>query len=186
MDVDNSFDPQQNRSGTPSVESVAKSHPRLVTEFRNLEPVATAASFAALLTVRLPRAEFCWRQRFVSARHRLAQRLGGLISLDLWRCQCSHITSGAGPTLCIGEPLNLGSGSRLLATCTWFTRSCMVYDPFGRSVAEKDIDRARGSYDTLYRAEAPRRSVADVFETSFVEAFRSTRRKTQPSHSHQD
>ena len=35
--------------GTPSIQSVADSHPRLIAEFRKLDPIATAASFAALL-----------------------------------------------------------------------------------------------------------------------------------------
>jgi len=47
-----------------------------------------------------------------------------------------------------------------------------VYEPFGRSVAEVDVDRAKGSYDRLYRAEAPQRSVADVFETKFLDAWK--------------
>jgi len=48
-----------------------------------------------------------------------------------------------------------------------------VYEPFGRSVAEVDVDRARGSYDALYRAEVPRRSVVDIFESKFLDAWKA-------------
>ncbi|MBZ5727766.1 MAG: hypothetical protein LAP87_22560, partial [Acidobacteriia bacterium] len=50
MDADDHFDSERDLLGTPSVESLANSHPRLAKEFRNFEPVWTAASFAALLT----------------------------------------------------------------------------------------------------------------------------------------
>ncbi len=47
-----------------------------------------------------------------------------------------------------------------------------VYEPFGRSVAEVDVDRARGSYNSLYRAEVPQRSVADALESKFLDAWK--------------
>ena len=49
MDVDERFSQDGNFSGGPSIESLAASHPRLVPELRSREPVASAASFAALL-----------------------------------------------------------------------------------------------------------------------------------------
>lgn len=47
-----------------------------------------------------------------------------------------------------------------------------VYEPFGRSVAERDVNRARGSYEKLYQAEGPQRSVADVVESKFLDAWK--------------
>src|SRR5262252_7901419 len=48
MSIDNEPEPRQGL-GTPSIESLADSHPSLIAEFRKLDPIPTAASFAALL-----------------------------------------------------------------------------------------------------------------------------------------
>ncbi|MBZ5729461.1 MAG: hypothetical protein LAP87_31355 [Acidobacteriia bacterium] len=48
-----------------------------------------------------------------------------------------------------------------------------IYEPFGRSIAEKDIGRARSSYDELYRTEGPRQSALEVVEPPFLEAWKA-------------
>jgi hypothetical protein len=48
-----------------------------------------------------------------------------------------------------------------------------IYEPFGRSTAEMDVDRATNSYGALYSPGVPRVSVADVFEPRFLEAWKT-------------
>jgi hypothetical protein len=50
MDRGDRLEPEQGAPGGQTVESLAKSHPTLITGLRSLAPVATAASFAGLLT----------------------------------------------------------------------------------------------------------------------------------------
>lgn len=51
--------------GTPSIESLADSHPGLIAEFRTLDPIATAASFGALLLAPELQANCYWRSSSV-------------------------------------------------------------------------------------------------------------------------
>jgi hypothetical protein len=64
MDAGDHDAAEQGPLGGPSLESLAKSHPMLVTEFRDLEPVGTAASFSGLLTAPQLQAN-CYRLEYL-------------------------------------------------------------------------------------------------------------------------
>jgi hypothetical protein len=49
----------------------------------------------------------------------------------------------------------------------------VIYEPFGRFSAERDVGHAVKSYSALYIPAAPRKSVYDVFELRFLDAWKA-------------